>query len=122
LSGRAYIAYVLLAGQALLAATAILFFSESTSIHTRTDLTNVTTRSVVSAKTVAPHLRPERPRPEAGPRSAASYRDCGEARRATAIPIPQGAPGYRRDLDPDGDGRACEPREGRSRRTGRGAR
>jgi hypothetical protein len=36
------------------------------------------------------------------------YRDCDEARAAGVAPIANGQPGYRPQLDADGDGIACE--------------
>lgn len=44
-------------------------------------------------------------------RAAASvyYRYCDDARAAGAAPINRGEPGYRDELDRDGDGVACEP-------------
>ena len=36
------------------------------------------------------------------------YKNCSEARAAGAAPIHEGEPGYRRALDRDGDGIACE--------------
>ncbi|UVO13538.1 excalibur calcium-binding domain-containing protein [Mycobacterium sp. SVM_VP21] len=36
------------------------------------------------------------------------YKNCTEARKAGAAPIREGEPGYRRALDRDGDGIACE--------------
>jgi hypothetical protein len=46
------------------------------------------------------------------PRATASgiyYLNCGAARAAGAAPISRGHPGYRLELDDDGDGIACEP-------------
>lgn len=40
--------------------------------------------------------------------TAASYPDCAAASAAGAAPIPRGRPGYRPDLDRDGDGIACD--------------
>ena len=37
------------------------------------------------------------------------YRDCDDARAMGAAPLHRGAPGYRPELDADGDGVACEP-------------
>lgn len=51
------------------------------------------------------------PRPSSPPTPSPSsvyYRNCSEARAAGAAPIYQGQPGYRRELDRDGDGVACE--------------
>ena len=39
----------------------------------------------------------------------AYYRTCADARSAGAAPLHIGAPGYRTELDRDGDGVACEP-------------
>lgn len=36
------------------------------------------------------------------------YRNCTEAREAGVTPILRGEPGYRKGLDRDGDGRACD--------------
>lgn len=41
------------------------------------------------------------------------YRNCAAARAAGAAPIYRGQPGYRPQLDGDGDGIACEPYRGR---------
>ncbi|WP_230771778.1 thermonuclease family protein [Sphingomonas sp. Leaf4] len=38
-----------------------------------------------------------------------SYRNCAEARRAGAVPLRRGTPGYGPHMDGDGDGVACEP-------------
>jgi hypothetical protein len=40
------------------------------------------------------------------------YEDCFDAWQAGALPLRVGDPGYGPHLDPDGDGRACEWREG----------
>ncbi|MEV4518119.1 excalibur calcium-binding domain-containing protein [Dactylosporangium sp. NPDC049525] len=36
------------------------------------------------------------------------YASCAEAKRAGAAPLYRGEPGYRKGLDRDGDGVACE--------------
>ena len=41
------------------------------------------------------------------------YQYCKEARAAGAAPLYRGQPGYRSELDRDGDGIACEPYYGR---------
>lgn len=41
--------------------------------------------------------------------SSVYYRNCAEARAAGAAPIYRGQPGYRVEMDGDGDGIACEP-------------
>nr|WP_166178144.1 excalibur calcium-binding domain-containing protein [Altererythrobacter segetis] len=41
------------------------------------------------------------------------YPNCAAAWRAGAAPIEEGEPGYRFELDGDGDGIACEPYHGR---------
>ena len=56
---------------------------------------------------VAPPPAPE-PAPASAPAPAAYYRNCGEAKAAGAAPLYLGSPGYRSDLDRDGDGVACE--------------
>lgn len=45
--------------------------------------------------------------------SSVYYRNCAEARAAGAAPIYRGQPGYRVEMDGDGDGIACEPYRGR---------
>ncbi|WP_246124263.1 excalibur calcium-binding domain-containing protein [Nocardia bhagyanarayanae] len=40
--------------------------------------------------------------------SGAYYRNCAAAKAAGAAPLRQGEPGYRSELDRDGDGIACE--------------
>lgn len=50
----------------------------------------------------------------ASPRpSAVFYRNCNDARAAGAAPLYRGQPGYRPEMDGDGDGIACEPYRGR---------
>ncbi|WP_327008523.1 excalibur calcium-binding domain-containing protein [Dactylosporangium sp. NBC_01737] len=39
---------------------------------------------------------------------AVYYANCAEAKRAGAAPLHRGEPGYRKALDRDGDGVACE--------------
>ena len=41
------------------------------------------------------------------------YGNCDAARAAGAAPLYYGQPGYRSDMDGDGDGVACEPYYGR---------
>jgi endonuclease YncB( thermonuclease family) len=41
------------------------------------------------------------------------YRNCKDARAAGAAPLYRGKPGYRPEMDGDGDGIACEPWRGR---------
>lgn len=48
-----------------------------------------------------PQPKPQSPIP-------AYYRTCAEARAAGVTPLLRGQPGYRPELDRDGDGRACE--------------
>ena len=48
------------------------------------------------------------PAPTSAGGAAASYASCREARDAGAAPLRTGDPGYRRGLDRDGDGVACE--------------
>jgi len=43
----------------------------------------------------------------------AYYKNCSEARKAGGAPIRCGEPGYRVNLDRDGDGVACEPYRGK---------
>jgi hypothetical protein len=41
------------------------------------------------------------------------YSNCDAARAAGVAPLKRGQPGYRPELDRDGDGIACEPYRGR---------
>lgn len=43
------------------------------------------------------------------PRPGDDWGGCNDARAAGAAPIYRGEPGYREDMDGDGDGIACEP-------------
>jgi Excalibur calcium-binding domain len=47
------------------------------------------------------------------PRAGAYYSGCNEARAAGVAPLYAGEPGYRDEMDGDGDGVACEPYRGR---------
>lgn len=70
----------------------------------------------------AGHPRP-RPRANNAPRvnsptqlpspSGVYFRNCKEAWAAGAAPLHRGKPGYRPEMDGDGDGIACEPYRGR---------
>ncbi|WP_323742696.1 excalibur calcium-binding domain-containing protein [Nocardioides islandensis] len=53
-----------------------------------------------------PRSRATTPRPLMVPRRW--YANCTEAEAAGVAPLYRGQPGYRRDLDGDGDGVACE--------------
>ena len=44
--------------------------------------------------------------------STVYYSGCHEARAAGAAPLHRGDPGYRAEMDGDGDGIACEPYRG----------
>ena len=50
--------------------------------------------------------------PAAQSSSSIYYSGCQEARAAGAAPIYAGQPGYREEMDGDGDGIACEPYRG----------
>jgi Excalibur calcium-binding domain len=58
--------------------------------------------------TTPPPTEPPPPPTEPPPH----YDDCFDAWQAGALPLRAGDPGYGPHLDPDGDGRACEWREG----------
>ena len=47
--------------------------------------------------------------PSDKPADSTYYPNCSTARAAGAAPIRRGEPGYRAELDRDGDGTACEP-------------
>ena len=58
-----------------------------------------------------PSPRASRPTGPAQPTTtgkAVFYKNCTEAWEAAAAPLRRGQPGYRAELDPDGDGVACE--------------
>lgn len=55
---------------------------------------------------------PVRPRGRSRP-SGVFYGSCAAARAAGAAPLYAGEPGYRPEMDGDGDGVACEPYRGR---------
>lgn len=61
----------------------------------------------------APQAQSQPPRslavPRQAPRSSVYYPNCRAARAAGAAPIYRGQPGYRPEMDGDGDGIACEP-------------
>lgn len=48
-------------------------------------------------------------RPTSPSRQGQYFRSCREARAAGAAPLRRGQPGYRPEMDADGDGVACEP-------------
>ncbi|MEU3340670.1 excalibur calcium-binding domain-containing protein [Streptomyces sp. NPDC006668] len=48
----------------------------------------------------------------ASPAPYVYYKNCDAARAAGAAPLHRGDPGYRTELDRDGDGVACEPYHG----------
>lgn len=48
-------------------------------------------------------------RREREPQSRDFWTGCGDARAAGTAPIYRGEPGYRAEMDGDGDGIACEP-------------
>lgn len=50
--------------------------------------------------------------PPSASTSEVLYENCAEAREADAAPLESDDPGYRTELDDDGDGRACEKGEG----------
>lgn len=43
------------------------------------------------------------------PRAGDQWGGCNDARAAGTAPIYRGEPGYRAEMDGDGDGEACEP-------------
>jgi hypothetical protein len=51
-------------------------------------------------------------RSSAAPNNWVYFADCDAAREAGQAPIHVGKPGYRAELDADGDGTACEPYRG----------
>ncbi|WP_372667707.1 excalibur calcium-binding domain-containing protein [Amycolatopsis kentuckyensis] len=61
---------------------------------------------VTKAPPVAPPVETTEHAPE--PDSSVYYKNCAEARAAHAAPMHVGEPGYRKALDRDGDGTACD--------------
>ncbi|MGK3199803.1 thermonuclease family protein [Amycolatopsis sp. MEPSY49] len=61
---------------------------------------------VTKAAPVAPPVETTEDAPE--PDSSVYYKNCAAARAAHAAPIHVGEPGYRKELDRDGDGTACD--------------
>ena len=59
-----------------------------------------------------PAVDPVTPDPTAVEQSV-YYAGCDQVRAAGKAPLHAGEPGYRPELDPDGDGIACEPGRGR---------
>ena len=59
----------------------------------------------------APAVQANAPDPTAIEQSV-HYSGCNEVRAAGKAPLHAGQPGYRSDMDPDGDGVACEPHLG----------
>ena len=56
-------------------------------------------------------MQPQAAQPAASPVvDTTYYPGCNAARAAGAAPIYRGQPGYRVEMDGDGDGIACEPR------------
>lgn len=49
------------------------------------------------------------PEERAAIEASVTYEGCNEVRAAGKAPIRAGEPGYREDMDGDGDGIACEP-------------
>jgi endonuclease YncB( thermonuclease family) len=67
-------------------------------------------RAINPAPRQPPARVSEDPRPATLPPASSLYfRDCREAWAAGAAPIYRGQPGYRSEMDGDGDGIACEP-------------
>ncbi|WP_081473930.1 thermonuclease family protein [Novosphingobium pentaromativorans] len=62
---------------------------------------------------VNPQGTPQRPFVQSNRSSGVYYRNCAAAWAAGAAPIYRGQPGYRPEMDGDGDGIACEPYRGR---------
>lgn len=80
--------------------------------HSRDTLVAV---SVAVATYFAAHALAPRSSASVGPDMSDSryFENCSEAREAGEAPIYRSEPGYRDELDRDGDGVACEPYYGR---------
>ena len=65
-------------------------------------------QQTVSQPTAPTVSNPPVQRPSYQENNAVYYKNCTEARRAGAAPILAGQPGYRKALDRDGDGVACD--------------
>jgi hypothetical protein len=70
--------------------------------------TDVPAPTVPAVPKPPPGPEPEPPPPDDEPDEDVYYANCAAARRAGAAPIRRGEPGYRRGLDRDGDGVACD--------------
>lgn len=68
--------------------------------------TAVATETVTAEETHPPSRHVAAPAPTV--EEAVYYANCREAKAAGAAPLRRGDPGYRSDLDRDGDGVACE--------------
>lgn len=64
---------------------------------------------VVDLPSSAPATTAPKTAPPAAPPKNVYYKNCAAARAAGAAPLYVGEPGYRKALDRDGDGVACEP-------------
>jgi hypothetical protein len=92
----------------------------STTVATTTTSTTTTTTTPPTTTTVppttvttsAPVVPPPSEPPAPPTTEEVRYRDCFEAWLAGALPLRRGDPGYGPHLDRDGDGEACEFREG----------
>ncbi|WP_434742720.1 excalibur calcium-binding domain-containing protein [Micromonospora sp. SH-82] len=83
---------------------------------TRDPAPTSTTRKPAPATTTrkpAPATTTRKPAPTSTARkSGPYYKNCDAARAAGVAPLFRGEPGYRPELDRDGDGEACEPGRG----------
>ena len=68
--------------------------------------------SAMPPASAEPPLAPQPVKSAAEIEHSAYYPNCASARAAGHAPIFEGQPGYRSELDADGDGIACEPYRG----------
>ena len=76
------------------------------------DPTSTRTATTMAAATTAAAKAKTKAVATTGPQTSSSvyYKNCAAASKAGAAPITIGQPGYRTELDPNGNGVACEPK------------
>lgn len=106
-----FLAGVLTVGMAILVAYACSYYFSNSS-NTKSNHTQ--RKSSNSSGITNPSSRYYDPIDEDEPsEDDVYYENCSEARADGAESIREGEPGYREELDRDGDGIACEPWHGR---------
>lgn len=80
----------------------------STTSRPATSSTTTTTNKPATTTTKPATTTTSKAAPETEATEDAYYSNCSEAKAAGAAPLHRGDPGYRKALDRDGDGVACE--------------